>query len=183
MKIFLNPGHDRQLDPGAVNQWHKVTEADIAWDVGLLLKQELESMGADVMILQQDNLNGESGPYLASVCQVANRWGADIFVSLHCNAFNGNAYGTETLVYEFGGAADTLANCIQNSVAKNLCMHSRGVKERPDLIVLKRTAMPACLVELGFIDSIDIEKLISRKADFAKAVAAGIKEYFNSWED
>ena len=61
-------------------------------------------------------------------------------------------------------------------------MHTvdRGVKERPNLCVLKNTDMPAVLVELAFIDNEEDCTLLTNEQDnFARAVARGITDYFS----
>ena len=70
-------------------------------------------------------------------CNMANSWGADLFISIHCNAStNCSANGTETLIY--GNSAKVLADIVNSSLV-NLGLLNRGVKQRTDLAVLKRT--------------------------------------------
>ena len=103
---------------------------------------------------------------------------ADIFISIHCNAANGIARGTETLVHHLGGEADVLARFIQREIVSALGTRDRGVKERPELIVLRLTSMPAVLVETAFIDQDDDAFLLENHADiFAAAIAHGIAAY------
>lgn len=128
-----------------------------------------------------DNLNWES-TYAdrqdCSVCDCANEWPADIFISIHCNAANGMAHGTETLIHSEGGRAEQLAECIQRQIVDSLDTTDRGLKERPELIVLRATDMPAVLVELAFIDNDeDAELLMTRQDDFARAIARGVTDY------
>ena len=94
MKVFINPGHMPGVDPGAVNNELGITEADIVHDIGTRVIDYLDKAGCEVMLLQSNNLNGEAPG--ENICATANYWPADIFISLHCNAFNGNAKGTET---------------------------------------------------------------------------------------
>ena len=56
----------------------------------------------------------------------------------------------------------------------------RGVKERKSLCVLRKTYMPAALVELGFIDSGDVNLLKEHQEDMAKAVARGITDFWRT---
>ena len=112
------------------------------------------------------------------MCGNANGWTADVFVSIHCNAAGGDAQGTETLVCCDGGKAGKLARCIQSQIVDSLGTVDRGVKERPNLIVLKETDMPAVLVETAFIDNdYDAELLTNNQDDFARAIARGITDY------
>ncbi len=177
MRVFINPGHHPGLDPGAVNRDYGVTEADIVRDVGALVAQYLTSAGCDVKTVQSNNLAGEDAAY-TNVCLTANSWQADIFVSLHCNAAAPAAKGTEVLVYSRWSAADTLANCIQRQIVGSLGTVDRGVKERPHLVVLNSTHMPAVLVEMGFISNADdCRILINQQDELARAIARGITDY------
>lgn len=178
-KVFLNPGHKPGYDSGAVNPNNGKTEADTVLAVGKRVKEYLEAVGYEVDFLQSNSLNGEDEDYYnPSICRTANESGADIFVSLHCNAFNTTAQGTEVEVYSYGGQAQELAQCIQNQIVNSLGTVDRGVKERPNLSVLKNTTMTAVLVELAFIDNdSDCELLTNQEDEFARAVARGISDY------
>lgn len=178
-KVFINPGHDSTLinnsyylDPGAVNQAYGAYECEIAKEVGYAVGYYLEKLNFEVSVLQQDDLY--------EVCSLANNWDADLFVSIHCNsAENKAALGTENLVYSFGRPSEDAARYIQNQIVKNLDMVDRPLKERPGLIVLNSTNMPAVLVEMGFISNEeDVQKLLNYKNEFAIAIAKGIIEYF-----
>ena len=175
LKIFINPGHDMDLDPGACA--NGIREVDIALAIGEKVKKTMEVIGYPCQLLQSDNLNGETEGK-PNVCATANNSGADIFVSIHCNsAGNSSAKGTETLVYSTGGKAELLAKCIQTQIVNSLGTVDRGIKERPDLCVLRETSMPAVLVETAFISNQeDAYKLMYRIEEFANAIARGITD-------
>lgn len=171
MKIFLNPGHDRDLDPGAVNPVNGLREADVVYSVSAgitnSIKEILEEHGVEVILMQNDSLE--------DVVDEANSSGCDYFVSIHCNAFNTVARGTEVEAYSLSSEGADLAQSIQDEIVYALDTIDRGVKERPGLYVLKYTDIPSCLVELAFIDNNDdCELLMTRQEDFARAVAKGI---------
>lgn len=181
MRVFLNPGHDPLYDSGAVNDALGLRECDVAADIGERVKLYLELVGLEVFLMQSDNLAWESRHlerWNAAVTDEANRWRADIFVSLHCNAADGEAHGTESLIYARGGRAERLARAITWQITTSLGTTDRGIKERPELIVLHATTMPAVLVEMAFIDHLPEAKLLTEKADvFARAIARGITDY------
>ena len=182
MKVFINPGHAAggNPDPGAVNLEENLRECDIALTVGSLAGKFLEKAGCRVRLLQSHNLATESPAY-PSVTGEANRWLADIFVSIHVNA--GGGRGAESFCYWKYGAGGRLASCIQRQLIDTLQpldkgYADRGVKERKNLCVLRATYMPAALVELGFIDSEDVWLLKEHQEDMARAVARGVTDYW-----
>ena len=168
--VFINPGHHIPEDPGAVNPHNGLKEADVAQQVGKLVVKYLEAAGLKTFYLQSDSLE--------EIANSANNSGADVFVSIHCNAFNTMAKGTEVEIYGSGGEREILAQCIQDQIVKSLGTIDRGLKIRPNLYELKHTSMPAVLVELAFIDNDeDAELLIWKRDEFARAVARGITDY------
>lgn len=180
MKVYLNPGHDQEYDSGAVNESMGLRECDIAEEIGELAQGYLEAAGEETMLRQSDNLANDSqyADRQVSVCDEANAWPADIFVSIHCNAANSQARGTE--VECSGGQESTrLAQCIQSQIVNSIGTTDRGVKTMAGLIVIRNTNMPAVLVETEFIDNDDgADLLIAQKDEFARAIARGITDYF-----
>ena len=167
MKIFINPGHGGN-DCGAVGNGLK--ERDVVLNIGKRVENYLRAVGYDVKLFQYDGL--------AEICADANAFGADLFVSIHCNAATGKAQGTET--YHFYGSNDSrrLAVLIQRQIVNSIAVANRGVKEA-GFYVLANTDMPAVLVETAFIDNPqDAALLKEREDDFAKAIARGISDYF-----
>lgn len=170
MHIFLNPGHHKIYDSGAVNRKSGLRETDVALRVSARIKNYLEVGGLKVTEYQADDLG--------DICDRANNSGADYFISIHCNAFNEVARGTEVEVYQMGTKGAKLAQVIQDCIVDNLGTIDRGLKERPGLYVLKHTDMPACLIELEFIDNNEGAKLlVEREDDFARAIADGIMSF------
>ena len=180
-KVFLNPGHKIGIDPGACNRYMGLQEAEVVMNVGQLVKGYLEAVGYEVELLQSNSLNGEDADWdNPSICDTANASGADVFVSLHCNACNGVAQGTEVEVYSYRSTeANKLGQAIQDQIVGTFDTVNRGLKERPNLSVLRNTDMPAVLVELAFIDNDEDAQLLANDQDrFARAVARGISDYF-----
>ena len=180
MKVFINPGHalGGNPDPGAVNPSLGIRECDIAMTVGSLAASFLTLAGHEVSLLQSHNLMGESeGP---NVTARANAWGADVFVSIHCNAATGWARGTETFCWETGGTGEQFAAAVQREVWQTMASHDaefpdRGVKVRKDLCVLRVTKMPALLSELAFIDNEkDARLLMEYECELGNAIARGL---------
>jgi len=178
-KVFLNPGHDQldlkgtpDYDPGAVNEEMGLYENEVAAAVGDLVQKYLIKAGCEVELLQNESL--------AYICAMANRSEADLFVSIHCNAYNTVAHGTETLTYPDDKEGHKLAQCINDQIVNTFDTLDRGVKDRDNLAVLNGTEMPAVLVEMAFIDEENDAKLLrDRQDDFARAIARGVTDYLS----
>lgn len=170
MKICINAGHYPGADPGAVGTFLK--EADVAKNIGKIVCDDLRAVGYDVLFVQENELY--------DITNASNAFGADLFVSIHCNAAtNKSAKGTETFAYRMGTDGDELAYCIQEQIINSLKTVDRGVKYSQSLYVLKHTDCPAALVELAFISNVDDERLLNdRQSDFAHAVARGITDFY-----
>ncbi len=105
-----------------------------------------------------------------------NAAGADFFLSIHRNSYptDNTVSGVESLVYNKSGLKYTMAQNI-NEGLEAVGFINLGVKERPGLVVLRRTQMPAVLVEVGFINSDTDNRLFDDNFDdIALAIAEGI---------
>jgi N-acetylmuramoyl-L-alanine amidase len=108
--------------------------------------------------------------------QLANESAADFFISIHRNSFpeDNVVSGVESLVYDLSGVKLEMAENI-NEQLETIGFVDLGVKARPNLIVLRRTKMPAVLVEVGFINSdIDNQLFDENFNAIAQAIADGI---------
>ena len=175
MRVFLNPGHapDGNPDPGACG--YGLRECDVAKNVADLAAGYLSAAGVEVV----GNLQSDS---LHEVVSASNSADADVFISIHCNACNGMAQGTEVWHYYGSGEGEKLAQCIQNQIVDALGTVDRGVKgAKPGvngLYVLSNTDAVAVLMELAFIDHAgDAELLRSQQDEFARAIARGVTDY------
>ena len=163
MKIFINPGHGG-TDTGAVG--NGLIERDVTLFIAQRVETYLQAVGYDTKLFQYDGLQ--------AICNAANNWNADLFVSIHCNA--GGGFGTET--FYFSERGKLLANSIQNQILSSVATFNRGVKFDDEFFVLPNTNMPAVLVECAFIDNPNDAKLLrEREDDFARAIARGISDY------
>lgn len=170
-KVILDAGHGGR-DPGAVYQGRQ--EKDDVLALALAVGEILEQAGIDVAYTRTEDVYNT--PYEKAV--MGNNSGADYFISIHRNATAapGGASGIETLVYSKGGEAERLAENI-NDELEDLGFQDRGITERPNLVVLRRTSMPAVLVEAGFIDSPkDNEQFDRQFNEIARAIAEGFLE-------
>lgn len=156
MKIVIDPGHGGS-DPGAVSK--PLIESHLNLELALIvyatLAAEKDNNGDPIHEIYFTRTIDE-GKSTSTRAHFANNHGADLFISLHHNAYRSRkAHGFEILVYRSGSIAEKIAKSILKLLKWNI--FNRGVKFRPHLSVLKRTSMPAILIEAGFISS-DIDR-------------------------
>lgn len=170
MKIFINPGHCVGIDPGACG--NGLQEAEVVLNVAHSVQNYLQAVGLVTKVFQYDGL-GE-------ICADSNSWGADLFLSIHCNAATGSASGTETFYCNGSVKGKKFAECVQNQIVKSLGTVDRGTKTN-SLYVTGHTNAPAILVELAFIDNPADAKLLAEKEDeFSRAIARGVTDFLQT---
>ena len=177
-KVIIDAGHGGQ-EPGAVYEGRQEKEdaLRLAFDVG----NALERRGISVSYTRVSDVY--DSPYEKAA--MANASDADIFLSIHRNAMPvpGTASGVENLVYEDSGTAGALGRNIGEALAE-AGWTDLGVKERPGLVVLRNTKIPAVLVEVGFINNEkDNEFLDANMAATADAIADGVLKTFRELDE
>lgn len=167
--IMLDAGHGGR-DPGAVFDGRQ--EKDDALKLTLTVGEILQNRGVDVEYTRTTDVY--ETPYQKAL--EANEAGVDYFVSIHRNSSpEENQYnGVESLVYDLSGIKYEMAKNI-NAQLETVGFVDLGVKARPNLVVLKRTKMPAVLVEVGFINAETDNRIFDQNFDeIALAIANGI---------
>lgn len=203
MRICIDPGHGGS-DGGAVSRDGKTTEKSLALDIARRVEAKLRADGFETMLTRTSN---DTTLELAARADMARRWRADAFVSIHLNSEKGGkAFGIETYALtpqsmqstahtgkpapesklRFpGNANDTgniqLAFSIQRRVvgAAKAKTADRGVK-RARWIVLREARMPAALVECGFVSSakdLAFLRSISGRELIARGIYEGICDF------
>lgn len=185
--IVIDPGHGGN-DAGAIGPTG-VMEKNVTLKVALELRKLLEAEGAEVIMTRDSDttvsIKGAKASdieELGARCDVANRAGAHIFISIHADSFTRpEARGTTGYYYSKGsGAGQKLADCIRRNLVEQLGTPSRGTQPC-NFYVVKHTDMPATLIELGFISNKEEEKLLDSKEGVHKAAQGifdGIEDYF-----
>lgn len=176
-KVIIDAGHGG-VEPGAVYEGRKEKDdiLQLAFDLG----NALERRGVQVEYTRVNDVYDT--PFEKAA--IANQSDADFFISLHRNAMPvpGSASGIESLVYANTGTAGLLAQNI-NADLEMVGWKILGVNERPGLVVLRQTAMPAVLVEVGFIDNPKDNRFFDQSmAATADAIAEGVVKTFQEVE-
>lgn len=177
-KITVDAGHGG-VDPGAVYQGRQ--EKDDNLKLALAVGERLENKGFDVVYTRTEDIY--QTPYQKAV--FANESGADFLVSLHRNSSEyPNQYtGVETLIYNEEGKKVNVAEAV-NEGLENIGFRNNGVKIRPGLVILRRSKMPAILVEAGFINSEEDNRLFDEEFDrIADAIADNIAQTLKENEE
>lgn len=167
--VVLDAGHGGP-NPGAIYDDRR--ESEDALNLVLEIGPILEMSGIDVVYTRTDDIF--ETPFMKA--QEGNAAGADYFVSIHRNSspYPNQYSGVETLVYNRYSQAAVLAENI-NEELQQVGFINLGVNERPNLIVLNSTQMPAVLVEVGFINTeADNTIFDTRFYEIAQAIADGI---------
>lgn len=180
LTLVIDPGHGGG-DPGAIGLGAK--EKDVVLQTGLYLRQYLKNTPIKVEMTRSTDVFIK----LADRVTYATSVKGDAFVSIHTNAANGTANGSESFYYRaaenpYIKDSNLLATYIQKRLVAAMGTKDRGVKQG-SFYVIKYNTMPATLVELGFIDNAnDNAKLVNAtyQQKAAKAIYHGILDYFGA---
>lgn len=177
--IVLDPGHGGS-DPGAVGTGG-LKEKDVNLDIAKRVYRLLKENTAAQVYLTRDSDRFVS---LDARSSMANKLGADIFVSIHINAAeNGRERGIETYAYHSSPkGAWALAWYIQEQLVKELGLRDRGLKAG-NFHVIRETRMNSVLLEIGFISDATEETLLAKSSTrerAAQAIFAGIMNYYQN---
>lgn len=168
-KVVMDAGHGGS-DPGAVSDGRQEKDDNLA--LALAVGSILAENGVDVVYTRTDDTY--ETPFQKA--QKGNQEGADLFISIHRNSSpeKDQYSGVETLLYDESGIKKELAENINRELAKE-GFQNLGIRERPGLVVLRRTRMPAALIEVGFINTQADNELLDQNFDgVVRAIADGI---------
>lgn len=183
IKIFIDQGHNPQgVNAGA--EGFGLREQDVTYNVGMYLSNLLEEDSRFEVKTSRNSpdqvLGTSNSTSLAERVNAANNWPADYFISIHVNAnTNPSINGSEVYVYQEYTQSYYMGEHVLNAVVAQVGTKDNGVRVRPSLYVLRKTNMPAILVELAYItNSSDAEKLRNNQYQFALGIYNGILSYF-----
>lgn len=171
VKIVIDAGHGG-WDNGS--QYNGRREKDDTLNLALAVGEILSENGIDVDYTRTTDIY--ETPFKKATD--ANNAGADYFISIHRNSGEvpGQYAGVQSLVYSDSGVVHRMAENI-NRELEAVGFDNIGIEERPNLVVLRRTNMPAVLVEVGFINADhDNEIFDTRFQEVATAIADGIMQ-------
>jgi N-acetylmuramoyl-L-alanine amidase len=179
MKLYLDPGHGGS-DPGA--QGNGLREKDLNLDIALKIRSILEDNYENIEVKM--SRTSDMNKSLSQRTNEANAWGADFYLSIHINSFNGSAQGYEDYIHSSlsnNSATARYRDIIHTEVMKLNQLDDRG-KKKADFHVLRETTMDAMLSENGFIDNAQNAALMKQESwrrNVAQGHANGIAKAFN----
>ena len=175
-KVVIDPGHGGH-DPGA--SYAGAREADLNLRIARILRAAPAATAVKVFLTREDD---RFLPLLARA-EMANELGADIFLSIHCNAsIRPEAPGFS--VHHFPGAprGEALARALHRALARGLPdRRDRGVIAS-SFLVLRRTVMPAALVECEFLSHPASRAWLhtpEAPERLAQAIRQGLEDFFH----
>lgn len=185
--IFLDPGHGGR-DSGAY--YYNVAEKDLNMQVYRKLRKKLEELGYKVLTSRDSDIDVD---FVTERSRMVNKTNSDIFISIHFNA-TGNAYSKSSGIQTYSYSDDPdypskinpywhnhpdrmseskrLAVAIHSSLLAETGAKDAGLLER-SFAVLRETAKPAVLLELGYIDNFAENQQI-RDSHYQDKLVAGI---------
>lgn len=187
--VVIDAGHGG-YDSGAIGRDvdgnEVIKEKDANLSIAQKLAQKLKSSGVKVIMTRSADvaLGDTVMADLVARAEIANKSQADLFISIHNNAFTDpEATGTSVLYAGlsnnggYGISSQELAENIQKPLVKATGLKDRGIVQSPEMVVLKRTIMPAVLIECAFVSSYTDQKILTNEkkvSDIAEAIYQGI---------
>ncbi len=185
IRIYIDQGHNPQ-SPNSGAEGNGYREQDLVYRIGILTQERfLRDPNYEVRVsrpTEATSLGGSNAESLRIRVNEANAWGADLFLSLHANASAlESVSGSEGLVYARETEAYRIAEVLLASLNRATGLRNRGIFLRPGLYVLRKTQMPAVLLELGFISNPGDAALMANRPElFADGIYLGVTEYYGT---
>ena len=184
--IAIDPGHGG-TDPGAIGAAGTM-EKNLTLPIAQKIRVLLEKAGARVYVTRSTDVDvygrdASDRAELQARVNVAEKNNVDLFISVHINAsINKDISGISSYYYPKTANDARISSCIQKKLTGSFSMNDLGVREA-NFYVIKRSSMPATLLELGFISNKKEENLMRSnwyQEKAAAAIFAGIRDYFGA---
>ena len=186
IRIYIDQGHNPAPYHNLGAEGNGLYEQDLTFQIGCMLAQLLREDGRFEVCLSRPEESTVLGTDRDSSLQArvdgAAQFEADYFISLHINSFtDDSANGIEVHTARRGDESYAFGKRLLNGMLDSTGLKNRGMKQSADLYVLKNAAMPAVLLEMGFISNQNDAAFLQQHADlFARGIYDGIVDHFDS---
>ena len=166
-KVFLSPSN--QYDN--VYAYGNTTEGVQCGKIADACKIALERSGVDVMLMHDESMQTK--------CAESNKFGADLHVPIHTNAFNGKVMGTRMFCYSTEGKGMAACKAIFARLAPITPGESENIQVHADYYEVRVPAAPTAYIECEFHDTVEGAKwIVENTVLIGETIARGICDYF-----
>lgn len=166
-KIYLSPSEQ----PDNRYAFGNTNEKAVCCEISAYAEAALKRNGFEV-------ITGTSTS-LGTRCSEADKWGADIYIPIHTNAYDGKVSGTRMFCYRMSGEGYKACQAIYDVLAPITPGRSENIKARPELYEVKTPKAPTVYIEVDFHDVPDVAKwLIENTEEIGEAICKGICNHY-----
>lgn len=166
-KIFISPSNQTRN----VYAYGNTTEDVQCGKIGVALKAALERCGFETKLMQYYSMSERVA--------AADKWGANLYIPVHSNAYNGSVAGTRLIAYNLTGDGYKACRAIFKYLAPITPGTSENITANPSLYEIKHPAAPTAYIEVDFHDNVTAAKwIVEHTADIAEAICKGVCDYF-----
>lgn len=166
-KIFISPSNQTRN----LYAYGNTTEAIQCGKIGVALKAALERCGFETKLMQYYSMSERVA--------AANSWGANLYIPVHSNAYNGKVAGTRMMAVNTTGYGYKACKAIFKYLAPITPGTSESISAAPGLYEIKYPNAPTAYIEVDFHDNATAAKwIIEHISDIAEAICHGVCDYF-----
>lgn len=166
-KIYLSPSEQ----PDNRYAYGNTNEKAVCCEISAYAEAALKRNGFEVITGTSTSLSAR--------CNEANKWGADIYIPIHTNAYNGKVSGTRMFCYRSSGEGYKACKAIYDVLAPITPGKSENIKARPELYEVKTPKAPTVYIEVDFHDVPDVAKwIIEHTEEIGEAICKGVCNHY-----
>lgn len=166
-KIYLSPSDQ----PANLYAYGNTNEKVVCTEISSYAEKALKRNGFEVITATSTSLRTR--------CSEADKWGADLYIPVHTNAFNGKVSGTRMICYALSGEGYKACKAIYNALAPVTPGKSENITANPGLYEIKTPKAPTAYIEVDFHDVPEVAKwIIEHKEEIGEAICKGVCNYY-----
>lgn len=166
-KIYLSPSEQ----PDNLYAYSNTNEKAVCCEISAYAEKALKRNGFEVIVGTSTSLGNR--------CSEADKWGADLYIPVHTNAYNGKVSGTRMFCYRLSGEGYKACKAIYDVLAPLTPGKSENIKARPELYEVKIPKAPTVYIEVDFHDVPDIAKwIVENTKRIGEAICKGVCNHY-----